>query len=105
MHCKNAVPGYTHELQILQVWKSRICIEKSLHTFCLCINVRIANLTRMTEIWEPVWETRAVIVFFFWVDPYEMVVCTHALLCSKGMLFERDGSRIYITRRILNFLI
>lgn len=93
MHCKNAVPGYTHELQILQVWKSRICIEKSLHTFCLCINVRLANLTRMTEIWEPVWETRAVIVFFsgsirmkWWFVP--MLFCALRVCYLKEMDLE-----------------
>lgn len=82
MHCKNAVLSYTPELQTLPMQNSRICIEKSLYAFCLCINLRITNLTRMTEIWEPVWETHTVIVFFFsvlismkwWFVP--MLFCT-----------------------------
>lgn len=44
-------------------------------------------------------------VCFLWVDQYETATCTHALLSSIGVLFQKDGSRIHAIRRILNVFI
>ena len=79
MHCKNAVLSCSPELQnqILQGWDSEICSLKFLYAFHLHINLRITDLTEMSQSQEPIQET--LLTVFSQVDQYEMVNSTHAL--------------------------